>query len=359
MANGNNGFQIQGADGPLEVPPKEYYRNTKARCRRMMENHLSKEARRVYACLELHTMSFAQEKAVIMVPPGRIRDLTTTDIAAETGLDGSSVRRALDELDDEGLAERRGKDGGPLQKGNVQIYSWAEPHPDPAKKRARAPGKKGEDPNWIPEALQPLTRFLKRNRLSLPEEISLDDPLARALLSEGEQLARAREELDMKSTRWAEQVRALERLYNVETKETEEEEEPSSSDSLQLEEEPTTTNPNPEPIPPIPTSEDPIENIPVEEPEPVPGTPRDPDIGTLTGQLGIDRNAARRMWRDVKAVRPDATALEIVRACFWKARQVNGKADNLVGMWIVYLPQMAESDQWLDIRAELAREGYP
>ena len=44
-------FEIAGADDRIiGVPPGSYYFNAKARCRRMMQDSLSGEARRVYAC---------------------------------------------------------------------------------------------------------------------------------------------------------------------------------------------------------------------------------------------------------------------------------------------------------------------
>src|ERR1700752_2689749 len=147
---GSGYFRIQGADGqPIEVPASQFYFNTKARCRRMMLNSLSGEARQVYAALELGTMGFQQEKAV-MSRNGVTRRMTPGDITTMTGLDKGSVRRALVELEGAGLAERRPVDASlPLQKGNVEIYSWAEPRPAQEVKRwARAP----TIPDWVPES---------------------------------------------------------------------------------------------------------------------------------------------------------------------------------------------------------------
>ena len=79
MSNGKEKgkpFDIQGADGStIQVQAGEYYFNTKARCKRMMLNSLSADARRVYACLELATMGFQQELAVTM-EKGGTRPLT-------------------------------------------------------------------------------------------------------------------------------------------------------------------------------------------------------------------------------------------------------------------------------------------
>lgn len=153
------------------------------------------------------------------------------------------------------------------------------------------------------------------------------------------------------------------------------EEIPSSSDSPELEEVTTTETP--------PTAQDEtptvpaIQNPPVESntalthvTEVIPATDAVPESRRrvlvtdelfVARTLGIDQDAAKRMIRDTRAVRPDATSQEIVRAAFWKVKQLRGLAEkgsigNLVGLLIRAIPKMAASDQWLQIRAELARD---
>lgn len=85
-------FELTGADAAtIAISPGEYYFNTKARCRRIMLNSLSNEARRVYACLELATMGFQQEEAVTM-EDGKKRPLAPADICRLTELAKQEVR---------------------------------------------------------------------------------------------------------------------------------------------------------------------------------------------------------------------------------------------------------------------------
>ena len=142
-------FQIKGADGKqVSIPAGEYYFNSKARCRRMMLNSLSSDARRVYACLELGTMGFQQELAVVQIAKDKQRPLGPLDIREQTGLLRQNVRRGLEELEKAGLAQRVAVDGGPLQKGKVLLYSWAVPQKQAEKfgNRARLP-----NPAWDPD----------------------------------------------------------------------------------------------------------------------------------------------------------------------------------------------------------------
>ena len=126
-------FEIECADGAtIEVPAGQFYINTKARCRRMMLNSLSSQARQVYACLELGTMGFQQEKAVVM-ERGQQRPMTPADVKRMTALSKQHVRRGMVELEEEGLAERRGGDGA-LQNGKVELFSWATPREGKPKK---------------------------------------------------------------------------------------------------------------------------------------------------------------------------------------------------------------------------------
>jgi DNA-binding transcriptional regulator GbsR (MarR family) len=172
-------FEITGADGQqIQIQAGEYYFNTKARCRRMMLNSLSSEARQVFACLELGTMGFKQEECVTM-SNGEKRPLTNGDIKKSTELSKRYVRRALLELEEAGLAERRSDDGGPLRPGHTRIYCWAEPA------------------SW-----EPLRPLIKRLRLS----ISISEEAARDLLSEGEEAARMLEKAHEEAARFLERV---------------------------------------------------------------------------------------------------------------------------------------------------------
>jgi DNA-binding transcriptional ArsR family regulator len=196
-----SGFKIRGADGkPVVVPDGQYYFNPKARVRRMMLNSLSSEARRGYACLELATMGFQQELAVVAIGKDKTRPMTPSDIVEQTGLSKQHVRRALAELEAEGLAERRAADGGTaLQKGQVRIYSWAVPRTAGSKNgsRARLPF-----PDWFPKSWEPLKPFITRLKL----QISIDEVAARDYLSEGEEAARAYQKAEKVVTRFLERV---------------------------------------------------------------------------------------------------------------------------------------------------------
>jgi len=175
-------FLIKGADRKtVSIPPGEYYFNTKARIRRQMQNSLSPEGRRVYACLELATMGFQQEKAVTM-KGGKIRALTRADISEETGLSPQHVRRAIVELEEAGLAERRGMEDGPLHKGKVELFSWAVPR---APKTQNGSQRAAPIPEWFPEDWQPLKTLISRLKLT----ISIDEGAARDYLEEGRAIA--------------------------------------------------------------------------------------------------------------------------------------------------------------------------
>lgn len=157
-------FQITGADGAkIEIQPGEYYFNSKARCRRMMQNSLSSEARQVHACLELATMGFRRELAMVKEE----RPIRPIEIADQTGLQKQNVSRALTELEEQGLAMRRSVDG------KVEIYSWAVPKPatkEPGN-RARLP-----IPSYIPHSWEPLIALAKRWKLEFTvDEVSALD----------------------------------------------------------------------------------------------------------------------------------------------------------------------------------------
>ncbi len=176
-------FEITGADTQtIAIAPGEFYFNTKARCRRMMRNSLSSEARQIHACLELGTMGFQQELAVMM-ENGKERPMTPGDISRRTGLKKQNVPRGLAELADAGLAETRSDDGGALRKGHILIYSWAVPREPKIQNgnRARLPF-----PDWFPASWEPLKPLIKRLKL----DFSMDEVTARDYFEEGGRAAR-------------------------------------------------------------------------------------------------------------------------------------------------------------------------
>lgn len=195
-------FKIKAADGTaLEIQDGEYYFNTKARARRMMLNSLSNDARRVYACLELATMGFQQELAVIM-DGGKIRNLSPSDVCQQTKLPKQKVRDAFEELENEGLAKRESDDGNALRKGHIRLYSWAEPHPTRPNIKEVAP--RGYFPSWFPDSWEPLKPLISRFRYSLIE----DEVAARGYFEEGAEVARGYQQAAEVAARFLERVRA-------------------------------------------------------------------------------------------------------------------------------------------------------
>jgi hypothetical protein len=200
------GFKLKVADGTkITVPDGEFYFNTKARGRRMMLNSLSSDARRVYACLELATMGFQQELAVVQISKDKQRPLTPADIRQQTGLLKQNVSRSLGELEDAGLAQRTSDDEGPLRNGHIQIYSWAAPragHLEGQGNRARLPSS--SLPPWFPESWEPIKTYISRNKYSLIE----DEGIARDYFEEVAVAARAYQEAENRLARALEPVRA-------------------------------------------------------------------------------------------------------------------------------------------------------
>lgn len=192
-------FRIEAADGTIiEIPPGEYYINTKARARRQMENSLSADARRVYACLELASMGFQRELAVTM-ERGKTRPLTPADISEQTGLSRQHVRSGLRELEDEGLAKREAPDGGTLRRGQVVIYCWSTPR-ETGKKFVAA--RSYNFPAWYPPEWEPLKALITRRKL----QISLDEESARSYIQEGQEVARSYKEAEIVAARFLERV---------------------------------------------------------------------------------------------------------------------------------------------------------
>lgn len=152
----------------LGVKSGRWYQSAKARPEQLMKISLSPEAAKVYACLELHTMGYKQELAIKMLKGGRMVPLTPTDIAQETGLSKQHVRRALEELEEKGLAERRPIAGNDLTKGNVAIYSWAVPRP-PKEQNGSHP--RLPFPDWFSQSLEPLRALIQRYKYELPKDL--------------------------------------------------------------------------------------------------------------------------------------------------------------------------------------------
>lgn len=168
-ARAPNSVVIEGEAGPVEIPAGEWYINTKARARRrMILAGLSEAARKIDACLELHTMGYKSELAVKMVG-GKQVHLTPADVINEAGISKRDFRRGMDELKAVGLGERRGADDGPLHKGKVELYSWGIPRETQASKKeaARAPF-----PAWFTFPKDsPLACLVNRLKLRLLPEI--------------------------------------------------------------------------------------------------------------------------------------------------------------------------------------------
>jgi hypothetical protein len=153
------------------VPEGEYYINPKARPKRMMLNSLSKEARQVYACMELHTMGFQREIAVVL-DNGKERALTLADVQRETELDLPNIRRAFRaELEPQNLAKRRPIDGGSLKKGNVELVSGAIPKLPESRKAKNVGRARPQFPDWFPVEWNPLKLLIRRLKVEVPASI--------------------------------------------------------------------------------------------------------------------------------------------------------------------------------------------
>jgi MarR family len=188
-------YRIKGADGKsIDIPAGQYYINPKSHPRRLMLNSLSPEARRVYACIELASMGFHQELAVVQVPgPGnKTRPMTPGDIRNSTGLSKQNVRRSVAELEDQGLAERRGSGGGRLLKGAVEIYCWATPH-EPKKKHDNKQTS-AKLPSWYPPEWKPLEQLIIRRKYKLPEDLG---PERDSVIANGAVVARDYQNTEM------------------------------------------------------------------------------------------------------------------------------------------------------------------
>jgi hypothetical protein len=209
-------FPIKGADGPLEYAPGEYYVNGKDRCRGNIQETLSKEARQVYAFMELGSIAYRQELCIVS-ENGKRRPMTPGDIREATGLSKQNVRRALEEIENAGKGERRAQDGGPPRSGEIPlIYSWAFP---------RTPQKQGGGsqrattfPAWFPAEWEPLKALLKRKRVVL----STDAVVTSDYLETVAKLARDYLEAEKVVLAALESVSAPSPLYKEERKERKE-----------------------------------------------------------------------------------------------------------------------------------------
>jgi len=191
---------IKGADGKIiEIEGGQYYINTKARVRYVMKIDLSNEASRVYACLELATMGWQQELAVIKTDRGKPRPLAPSDIMKQTGLRKQSISRAFRELEDAGLAKRESDDGNGLRNGHMRLYSWAQPHPTAGTKKVNT---RDTFPAWFPDSWAPLKKLITRLRL----KVTINEVAARDYLIEGEEAARAYQNGQEVAARFLERV---------------------------------------------------------------------------------------------------------------------------------------------------------
>lgn len=109
----------------------DWYLEAKPRVRSAMRSPKFSNAARVWLCLGLHTMPYKSELAVkvVRLPDGRLvrRKLRPADVAEETLLERQEVRRGMEELEAEKMAERRPIDGKDLTKGNVELYCFVKP----------------------------------------------------------------------------------------------------------------------------------------------------------------------------------------------------------------------------------------
>ena len=122
---------------------------------RLMTCSTTPEHVKVWACGMLHTFSYQGERAFKLASGQRV-PLTPSDIGHETGLSHQHVRRALAQLERDGLAYRMLRDGRSLNeldretrrqlKGRVEICFYAQPH-DPQK--SHPTGKSNSRTAWM------------------------------------------------------------------------------------------------------------------------------------------------------------------------------------------------------------------
>ena len=234
-----NSFSITSADGtPLAIPPGEYYINTKARPQWLMQNTLSNRARRVHACLDIMTVNWQQERAIVMVN-GRKVAASREDISDRTRMPVQDVSKALLELKAAGLGDCK---EDPSDKRKLEIYSWAVPRP--VEKPQNPNRAHFVSPPWLPENEKFLTSFIKRRRIKTYDNLDhLDETARTSYLNELMQIAREAEELELRIARMLE-PECAQGCINKEAIPVIPKDNTSSSSEQYPEEPTTTTNPN-------------------------------------------------------------------------------------------------------------------
>lgn len=340
-------WELTGADGQtITIPEGEWYINTKARPRRMMQNSLSSDARRVYACLELATMGFQQELAVTMTK-GVIRPLAPSDICDQTGISKQNVRRGLAELEREGLAQRRSSDGGPLQNGKIEILCWAVPRKAETKKgsHARLPF-----PSWVPDSWKPLIPLLSHSKIRLPTEIPGETGADRDyLLARGAELAADYQNLEKVVRELIKGSRADERIYKEETNGNQLGKEGTAAAAEKA------TSSSGEPVNGSAAAAAPPPVIP--DPPTTPETtavaviPKDSqeaeEVRAVLAQYGTtDPPTARRMIDECRKIAPNCTALEICHFIRRKGDELvrRPSVKNPIGLLLKVVPHDFEGD---------------
>jgi DNA-binding transcriptional ArsR family regulator len=323
------GFKITAADGSsVEIEPGGFYFNTKARGRRIMITSLSNAAHRVYACLELATMGFQQELAVIM-ERGKIRHLRPADVVEQTGLSKQHVRRAFEELEDAGLAKRESDDGNGLRNGHVRLYSWAEPHPTAEIKEVAS---RGHFPDWFPSSWQPLKSLMKRLRLVL----SIDEVAVHDYLQKGEAAARDYESSKKVAMEFLRSVCASRRYKEERTERTSEKTFKSAAAASSRAQEQEQDDAVASRASSGPSQANLILEALSEYGE--------PDLGT-----------ERILVKGCRAEAIDATAEEIVHFVHLKGKAINSRIDNPIGLLVATVPRFFSGNFRANLPSELLK----
>lgn len=201
---------FRNAEGqPVTIPKGRWYINPKARAERLLLNSLSSDARRVYACLELHSIAYHQEECVIDEGKRR-RPLTPADVRAKTKLTKQGVYRALIELERAGLAERRATDAGGLRNGRVKLICFLEPRETAAHHHLENARPSAVWPDWFPSGCEPLKAYITQQKISLLANIDeiFEVDAREYFIAELEEAARAHFEAAEVLARKLERVRA-------------------------------------------------------------------------------------------------------------------------------------------------------
>ncbi len=295
-------FKIHGADGRLiEIPPGEFYINTKDRCRRMMLNSLPSDARRVYACLELGTVGFQREMAVKQTVDKKVVPMRPRDVIRATQLSPRRFRLAMDCLDAAGLAKRVADDDKGLRGGHVRLYSWAVPR---SPVRVLNEERASSFPDWFPVADKTLKTLVSHLKLKLLSE--LDEEARNPILAKLDEAARSYEKARNEVVRALETVSAprKKRPYKKTTDTTERTGDASSSSDPETAETTTTTNPP----------------VPAQTPAPIAIDPELSAKAQIAEALAEHTDAGSnwavgQLITQVRAIDENATAAEIVHFC--------------------------------------------